>query len=145
MVKGGLETDLSVEGIKPPPRKPSSLGSPPGGFLWAAKMARWGQGRGLQDWIWRLWTWLIWWVPGLVQAGWDHKPPPVWSHPSVIHKVNTVTSDVVCCIFPPSNAPLTHFPLIPRCDFNWLEGGAGRREGCVCVFWEGAVGAGKGG
>lgn len=34
----------------------------------------------------------------------------------------------------PSNAPLTYFLLIPRCDFNWLEGGAGRRKGCVCVF-----------
>lgn len=32
---------------------------------------------------------------------------------------------------------MLHWPtsfLIPRCDFNWLEGGAGRRKGCVCVF-----------
>lgn len=44
----------------------------------------------------------------------------------------------------PSNAPLTYFLLIPRCDFNWREGGAGRGKGCVCVFWEGATGADKG-
>lgn len=37
----------------------------------------------------------------------------------------------------PSNAPLTYFLLIPRCDFNWREGGAGRGKGCVCVFLEG--------
>ncbi|KAI9529780.1 hypothetical protein NQZ68_008019 [Dissostichus eleginoides] len=29
---GGLETKRSVEGIKCPPPKPSSLGCPPGGF-----------------------------------------------------------------------------------------------------------------
>lgn len=37
----------------------------------------------------------------------------------------------------PSNAPLTYFLLIPGCDFNWREGGAGRGKGCVCVFLEG--------
>lgn len=35
----------------------------------------------------------------LAEARGDHKPPLV---PSVFHKVDIVTSDVVCCIFPPA-------------------------------------------
>lgn len=123
----GLETKHSVEGIKCPPPKPSSLGCPPGGFpvscteikvsaargLWGLNLAAVrspGIGRGRMR--SQAATSSVWVSQGQYSDFWR----------GLLH------------FFPPSNAPLTYFLLIPRCDFNWLEGGAGRGEGCVCVF-----------
>lgn len=43
--------------------------------------------------------WVLQGAPVLAEARGDHKPPLVRS---VFHKVDIVTSDVVCCIFPPA-------------------------------------------
>lgn len=97
-----------------PPPKPSSAGCPPGGRCFCELQGKQGEGR----------------------AG------PLWET-EVARSIQWLLTWFVA-FSSPSNAPLTYFLLIPGCDFNWRESGAGREKGCVCVFWEGAASAGKG-
>lgn len=107
-----------------PPPKPSSAGCPPGGRCFCELQGKQGEGK----------VGLVW----ETEAGRDHmrfSVSPTRSMQGLLTWFVAFSS--------PSNAPLTYFLLIPRCDFNWQEGGAGRGKGRVCVFWEGAAGAGK--